>query len=131
MCRDCSSDAFVITSPAKCAVKPQNEVKESQMEEVRNRKGDGEAATEQWMEPEETADIAFEERIMKMKKDPLFILNPIPTASQRRAQKTLRKSCCCACISIVGLEHLVSLCDQQRRVEKMIKEYETLLQEEK
>ena len=110
----------------------QNDAKETQKrEEVRKRKGDEEVAAEQWVEPENDTDAALEEKIKKMKKDPLFILNPIPTASQRRAQKTLRKSFGCFWMSAVGLDRVASLCSQQRRVEKMIEEYETLLKEEK
>ena len=111
---------------------PQLDAKETQKkEEVRKRKGDEEVALEQWVEPEDDVDAALEEKIKEMKKDPLFILNPIPTASQRRAQKTLRKSHGCFWMSTVGLDNVASLCSQQRKVEKMIEEYEALLKEEK
>lgn len=110
----------------------QLDAKETQKkEEVRKRKGDEEVASEQWVEPEDDVDSALEEKIKKMKKDPLFILNPIPTASQRRAQKTLRKSRRCFWMSAVGLDSVAALCSQQRKVEKMIEEYEALLKEEK
>ena len=34
-------------------------------------------------------------------------------------------------MSTVGLDNVASLCSQQRKVEKMIEEYEALLKEEK
>ena len=62
-------------------------------EALRKRKGEEEQG-EEWIEPGEEEDVAFEDSITKMRKDPLFILNPFPTSSQRKAQKTLRKSVC-------------------------------------
>ena len=67
-------------SSAQTSIEKQNAGKE---EELRKRKGE-----------EEKGDVAFEDSITKMRKDPLFILNPFPTSSQRKAQKTLRKSVC-------------------------------------
>ena len=74
---------------------PKQKVEES---ELRHRKGE-KGEKEGWVESEikadeenDAAEKAFEERIIQTKRDPLYILNPLPTASQRKAQKTLRKS---------------------------------------
>lgn len=49
--------------------------------------------TSQWIENEEDiAEIAFEQRVCELKKDPLYILNPMPSNSLRSAQKTLQQS---------------------------------------
>ncbi len=77
-------------SSAQTSIEKQNAGKE---EELRKRKGEEEKG-EEWIEPGEEEDVAFEDSITKMRKDPLFILNPFPTSSQRKAQKTLRKSVC-------------------------------------
>ena len=77
-------------SSAQTSIEKQNAGKE---EELRKRKGEEEKG-EEWIAPGEEEDVVFEDSITKMRKDPLFILNPFPTSSQRKAQKTLRKSVC-------------------------------------
>ena len=66
--------------------------------ELRQRKGEKEEK-EGWVDSETNAneedaaaEQAFEEIVMQTQRDPLYILNPFPTANQRKAQKTLRKS---------------------------------------
>lgn len=114
-------------SSIQTSIEKQNKEKE---EELRKRKGEV-GKGEEWIEPGEGDDAAFEYSITKMRKNPLFILNPFPTSSQRKAQKTLRKSMCVCPISCVGLDYVASLCTQQRKIEKMVCEYELLQKEEK
>ena len=74
---------------------PKQKVEES---ELRQRKGEKEEK-EGWVETETNvneedaaAEKAFEKIVVQSQRDPLYILNPFPTANQRKAQKTLRKS---------------------------------------
>ena len=57
--------------------------------EVRKRKGDTQEA-EGWVES--AAEESLEEKAERMKTDPLYVLNPMPTQNQRKAQKTLQNS---------------------------------------
>ena len=57
--------------------------------EVRKRKGDSPEA-EEWIEP--TAEESLEEKIERLRVNPLYVLNPMPTQNQRKAQKTLQNS---------------------------------------
>ena len=71
-----------------------NEIKkkESDDNEIRQRNATTQQQpSEEWVE-DDSAEVAFEEKLNEMKKDPLFILSPIPTKNQRAAQKTLQKS---------------------------------------
>lgn len=58
-------------------------------EELRKRKGDAKEA-EEWIEP--AAEESLEEKVERMKVNPLYVLNPMPSQNQRKAQKTLQNS---------------------------------------
>lgn len=70
-------------------------VEESELRQRKGEKGEKDGWVESEMSAKEEDDAAekeFEERILQTQRDPLYILNPFPTANQRKAQKTLRKS---------------------------------------
>ena len=58
-------------------------------EELRKRKGDAKEA-EGWIES--AAEESLEEKVERMMMNPLYVLNPMPTQNQRKAQKTLQNS---------------------------------------
>lgn len=58
-------------------------------EELRKRKGDAKEA-EGWIES--AAEESLEEKVERMMVNPLYVLNPMPTQNQRKAQKTLQNS---------------------------------------
>ena len=58
-------------------------------EELRKRKGDAKEA-EGWIES--AAEESLEEKVERMMVKPLYVLNPMPTQNQRKAQKTLQNS---------------------------------------
>ena len=59
---------------------------------LRKRKGELKEE-ETWVEPtNNAAEDLLEQKITQMRRDPLFILNPLPSSSQRKAQSLLRKS---------------------------------------
>lgn len=58
-------------------------------EELRKRKGDAKEA-EGWIES--AAEESLEEKVERMMVNPLYVLNPLPTQNQRKAQKTLQNS---------------------------------------
>ena len=70
------------TQPAK------KEISEKE-EELRKRKGDAKEA-EGWIES--AAEESLEEKVERMMVNPLYVLNPMPTQNQRKAQKTLQNS---------------------------------------
>ena len=80
----------------KQTIKTQNvddfKKKDSDDNEIRQRNATTQQQpSEEWVE-DDSAEVAFEGKLIEMKKDPLFILSPIPTKNQRAAQKTLQKS---------------------------------------
>lgn len=58
-------------------------------EELRKRRGDAKEA-EGWIES--AAEESLEEKVERMMVNPLYVLNPMPTQNQRKAQKTLQNS---------------------------------------
>lgn len=58
-------------------------------EELRKRRGDAKEA-EGWIES--AAEESLEEKVERMMMNPLYVLNPMPTQNQRKAQKTLQNS---------------------------------------
>ena len=58
-------------------------------EELRKRKGDAKEA-EGWIES--AAEESLKEKVERMMVNPLYVLNPMPTQNQRKAQKTLQNS---------------------------------------
>lgn len=65
----------------------------SDEETIRKRnEPDSKDSSSEWVEKEDAGEIAFEEKIEAFKKDPLYILNSMPSNNQRKAQKTLQKS---------------------------------------
>ena len=58
-------------------------------EELRKRKGDAKEAVG-WIES--AAEESLEEKVERMMVNPLYVLNPMPTQNQRKAQKTLQNS---------------------------------------
>lgn len=58
-------------------------------EELRKRKGDAKEA-QGWIES--AAEESLEEKVERMMVNPLYVLNPMPTQNQRKAQKTLQNS---------------------------------------
>ena len=58
-------------------------------EELRKRKGDAKEA-EGWIES--AAEESLEEKVERMMVNPLYVLNPMSTQNQRKAQKTLQNS---------------------------------------
>ena len=67
--------------------------KKEQEETIHQRKGEKQQEMDSWVKSEDNAgEVIFEQRLAETKKDPLFILNPMPPKSLRNAQKTLQRS---------------------------------------
>lgn len=71
------------------ATQPVNKEISEKEEELRKRKGDAKEA-EGWIES--AAEESLEEKVERMMVNPLYVLNPMPTQNQRKAQKTLQNS---------------------------------------
>lgn len=91
----CSSETENGFAIKKCSSAETEEPKlqrDNSEEEIRKRKGELPNASSEWIEENDSAEQIFEKKILEMKKDPLYILNPVPTMNQRKAQKTLQNS---------------------------------------
>ncbi len=79
-------------------------------------------------ETDDAAETVLEQKIMSMRRDPLFVLNPLPSSSQRKAQSLLRKSIFWLWKLGLGMIQLGELCLLQRTIEKLTEEYLALLE---
>ena len=79
-------------------------------EELRKRKGDAKEA-EGWIES--AAEESLEEKVERMMVNPLYVLNPMPTQNQRKAQKTLQNS----------MKLLEDVTNRQRSLERKIQQF--------
>ena len=91
--RKCEHDDCVIQAPSikKAETKLFKEEAPSN-DELRQRKCNPRENGEVWKETTPTEDEQFERKVEQYRKDPLYLLNPLPTLHQRRAQNTVRKS---------------------------------------
>ena len=100
----------------------------SDEETIRQRKEPiSKDSSSEWVEKEDASEVAFEEKIEAFKKDPLYILNSMPSNNQRKAQKTLQKSKLKFVIYyFIGFVLLCELCSMQKQIESLVNDYETL-----
>lgn len=91
--RKCEHDDCVIQAPSikKAETKLFKEEAPSN-DELRQRKCNPGENGEVWEETTPTEDEQFERKVEQYRKDPLYLLNPLPTLHQRKAQNTIRKS---------------------------------------
>lgn len=87
-----TENGFVIRKCSSTEKEDQKLQKEHAEEELRKRKGELPNTSSEWIEENDSAEQIFEKKVLEMKKDPLYILNPVPTMNQRKAQKTLQNS---------------------------------------
>ena len=88
------NDRCVIRAVEPKEDKKPEKVQKLEQDSLRKRKGEKEESIQEaWIEePNDSAEIAIEQKVKGMRKDPLLLLNPLPTQTQRAAQKTLRQS---------------------------------------